>query len=270
MADSWDNLELGGAELPRGLWRHRPAGDVSAAASRGVDRALSGDWRSGSLAERVDDFRGWLLAHAYAEARLVGSVALAVGESVLIDPMPSPHAQRLAPDATARADAARVLARTETALAEAAGADYWETPDAFMTEGRESGDTGALPAVAVVMVAIGASAAISYCAHQAAQVVDNYLARSDRARAMLQADAQTLKVIEQHTAREDAENRVLPLDEASRSVLSALAKRQEALVTPAPSPVSSGTSIGNDWFGIPRAVLATGLIGAALYFYAKG
>lgn len=233
------------------VWFYQ-APDVSVSAERGLRRALSRDWQSGTLQERTADLRGWLASNAWARARLVGFVGQ-VGEVLAVDPV---H-RSAAPVDAERSAAARLLGVSvrDLAASDPAGFAGFVLPGQLVTRTFPE-ETQGLPALAIVAIALAGAAATAYVAHQAAQLIDNYLAREDRAARLLETDAQAIRVIEKHTAREDQAGKPLPLDAASIAELDRLRGRQEELLRQIPPPVSSG---------VPEVGLSAGFgFGAAL------
>jgi hypothetical protein len=250
------------------LWVHtEPAGLVRAIAD-GYDYGLAGDWARATLPERVRALHGLLIETAALQARLVGTVteAEAEGYEVLIDPRPRPGApaDRLA--------AARILYRTWQLVAIRAQ----QRP--LMTEGP-SPDVGALPAVAVVAVVLIGSAAVAYCAHQAAVVVDRELAREADLQQLARVHTTSLQLVRDHVEREGAAGSTLPLDAATVAVLQGLQQTQATIAekTEEPLPPLGGAaqSLGRaaekaapsagKWFGLSAGVLAA--VGAALVWH---
>ena len=62
------------------FWQHQDAAGIAAAAARGMKRASSQDWTSGTSQDRARDFRGWLVARAWVAGCLAGTVTMQ-GES---------------------------------------------------------------------------------------------------------------------------------------------------------------------------------------------
>lgn len=227
-----------GAEPPPGpTWSHRAAPDLQEAAGLGLQRALAENWSTGPMPTRVAALRGWLVMSCWARASLVGHVEALEGDTLRLDPAP-----RSGLAATERAEWAALLSATPALLAHGSpGFGAWDMPHEFATDdGADGADVAGLPVLAIAAIAISGAAAVAYCAHQAAQVVDNYLERDHVARQVLAADAQALQVIERHVDRERAEGKALDLDDASRAVLNTLGDRQKVLAEKQTSPVQSG------------------------------
>lgn len=247
-------------------WRHEDPQGISEGAARALGRALSRDWKSGTRAARAAEFRDWLVFRSWIAGRLTGTAG-ATGENQILVASPDYEAAHgLAGNDRARAVLA--IGRTPVVLAEmlpgGPGAFQAWTPPKMFTTG---GETAAFPLVAVaivtVVVAVAESAAVAYLAHQAAQVVDNLLARSSAARDMVEADAQVLRVLDEHSARETQGGKALPLDDAERRALDELEHRQKTLLDrktpPIDEPVTGGG--GFPWWSLPLAAA----VGLALY-----
>lgn len=198
---------------------HDPA--LSVHLARGMTRAASGDWSTGSLAQREDDFRALVVATAYQMAKLTGSATETTSQggevAIQIDPAPT----RAAP--YARRAAAWQLYRT---LAVLQGTTTTTDPGEMMAGGEDAADAGGLSLAAVVAISVAGAAAVAYCAHEAGKVIDRQLSRQESTRRMMKAHAAALGVIELHTEREAAAGRQLPLDDASRQVLDRLGAAQ--------------------------------------------
>lgn len=216
-------------------WIHKDPRTARVAAEAGLRRAYALDWKTGPLALREADFRGYLLAHAYAEAVFAGSVGETEGDYRLTLPSVAglPNNER--------ARVLRALRRTTDELAaQDASFALWTPPVAIVTEGKELPETAGLPAIAVVAVALGAAAAVGYLAHQAAQVVDNYLARKHVLAQVVQADAQVTQLVTAHAERERSSGKSLPLDAATKRALDGLEGRQRELSKQTTPPISGG------------------------------
>lgn len=225
-----------------------------------MSRARRGDWSSGTREERASDLRGWLVARAWVAAGLAGSSGTREERGELL----------IAPDWTAgngdteRARAARLFGETTLIVAGAGGwTSDWEQPLGFLTSsGRDVGLPPVFAAVVLTLGRVAVAAACAYVAHQAAQVVDNALARSATLREIVQADAQALAVIDRHVERERQAGATLPLDDGSKQLLDELETRQRDLRSRVTPPVKSGV----EGSGIGVAVLAAAVVGAFLVF----
>lgn len=220
---------------PPGVWIHRDERGLQETVELGMVRALSGDWESGLIAERVRALRGWLLEHAWAQARLTGQVTETKsadgGIAITIDPS-------IRAGAPAERDrATRILYQTCAVMADASGREL-----ALETSvPKPTPETAGWPLVAAAaVITIGQVAAIGYMAHQAAQVIDRKLSRDHDMRMLVQRDAQVLKLVRAHTEREDKAKKALPLDEATKLALNGLLKQQQAIVEKKLAPLASG------------------------------
>jgi hypothetical protein len=132
-----------------------------------------------------------------------------------------------------------------------------------------SQDTGALPAIAIVVIAAAATAAIVYIAQQAATVIDRALARQEDSQRMVQAHAEVLKVNDAHLAAEKAAGKTLPLSEAERAAVQALVGVQQQIAgrqeRPMPEPFPGANEFLRDLGKtatsiLPLALLAGGAV----------
>lgn len=250
-------------QAPACVWFHTDERGADVAGSSGLRRALSGDWASGPLDVRVDDFRGYLLAHAYARASLLGAVSEREG-MWLLNPAVPENARE-----SERGLAALVMQRTTDALASGDPLfRAWRCPRAVVTEAGRPLEVAALPALALVAVAVAGAAALAYVANQAAQVVDNFMARKQTLAQIVQADAQVTELVTGHVDRERKEGKALPLDAATKAALGELSRRQEALRKQTTPPIKSGIEGAGSGFGLGAAIAAAAL--AAALFLTKG
>lgn len=154
------------------------------------------------------------------------------GIAALINPSPLPDTP---PD---RRELVGALYRTAQILAVRT-----EPMDHIETNAVQS-ETGIVIAwpVAVVLVAVvtAGAAAIAYCAHQAAAIVDKQLSRSEDASRLAQRDAELMKVIRDHQEQEAKAGKQLPLSEPQRLALQGLLQQQNAIVSKADGPLDSG------------------------------
>jgi hypothetical protein len=127
-----------------------------------------------------------------------------------------------------------------------------------------AGETGIvitwpIAAVAVVVVIAGA-AAIGYVVHQAAQIVDRSLSRSEDAQRLAQRDAELMQLVRDHQEEEAKAGKQLPLSEAQRLALQGLLDQQKAIVSKQDAPLDSGVSFSSAFSGL-GGVLIGGAIG---------
>jgi len=226
-------------------WTHSDPALLPRVAS-GLERAIAGDWQSGPLPVRTAELRAIVVATARCMGHLVGTVA--AGAELVIDPW-NPDA----PSGDRRRAAVALYAPFDALMV----GDAREPLVAFKTE--TPADTGALPVLAVVAIAISSAVAIGYVAHQAAAVIDRQLARNAVARAMLAEHAQAVALTDKHIAREKAAGKPLPLDAATKSALDASAKR-------AADYAASTTTI----LPLPRGVPSPGIFESAAAGFGVG
>jgi hypothetical protein len=216
-----------------GIWVHRDS-NLAAAVEDGYGRALRRDWSTGSLGQRTRAFQALTLERAMLMASLAGTIEEnpGAGLAALINPSPLPSTppQRRELVTALYATAALLALRTE--------------PDQRIETSATESDTGFIIAwpVAVVLVAVvvAGAAALSYCAHQAAAIVDKQLARSEDASRLAQRDAELMKVIRDHQEQEAKSGKQLPLSESERLALNGLLAQQHAIVSKADAPLDSG------------------------------
>lgn len=245
-----------------GLWFHdEPAGVVRAVESA-HDVASRAAWGKVPLPDAIRALHGLLIETCALQARLVGTISESAGENpeVLIDPRPMPGR---APE---RLAAARVLAGTPEIL-QAAAMQY-----GVLT--RTQADAGALPAVAIVAIVVVGAAAVAYCAHQAATVVDRDLARDADLQKLTELHAHTMQIVRAHVEREIAAKKTLPLDDASKAALKSLGAAQIEVAKRADMPLEPLGSVGQGlaagaadagkWFGLSTGAL---LVVAAVALY---
>lgn len=264
--------------LPPGLptnvawWYHQDNSGISVAAARGAARAASGDWTSGTQLERAADFRASLVARSWVSAKLAGTTqSPAEGPGPLVIAADSPAVSDGDSYAkNSRARAACLLGQTPVILANAVpGFAGWVPPRLMVT--GDAPETSFPPLIIVAIIAVSAAVAavaVAYCSNQAAQVTDNYLARDQALRELVQADAQTLAVLDRHVAREQAAGTTLPLDDVTVRALDSLEARQasaekRAAGTP---PVKSQLPGLPDW-GVPA--IALGAVAIAAVFLTR-
>jgi hypothetical protein len=251
-----------GLALPSGLppgayWRHEDPRGIAEGAARALARAEKADWSSGSSAARASDFRDWLVLRSWIAARFAGSAGTG-GEGQMLVIFADYQAAAAIGPTNPRARAVRAIGRTQAILArQIPGFVGWAPPRVFAT--GPDGETG-FPLVAIaivtVIVAVAESAAVAYLAHQASQVVDNYLARRADLSGLVQADAAVLRVLDKHAERETAEGRALPLDPAETAALAELERRQVALAALKTPPVVGADDGGLPWWALPVGIAA--------------
>jgi hypothetical protein len=212
-------------------WLHRDSG-LAVSVEWAHSRALAADWVSGTPSQRVDHLRALVAETAAAIGYFAGTIRTVQREDgpvCLIDlrPQPGTHPERLALAGRLYATW-RTLQVTDDGGAEAG------------LETRAQPDTGALlPAVAIVAIAVVGAVAIGYCAHQAAEIIDRHLQRSEQSRRLMQVHVTALKAVEQHQAREEEAGTSLPLDAATSAMLEQLRSAQQAVVTRREDPFPS-------------------------------
>jgi hypothetical protein len=256
-------------QLPQGLsadsswWYHEDPAGIGESAAAAMTRSLNATgWKADALDMRVRDLRSLLVARSWVSARLAGTAGRETEGGPLVIQPTFPGGEM-----TDRAQAVATLGATPLALAMGIpGFNLW-TPPRLMVTGRKT-ETTFPPLIVAAVVAIEAvaySAAIAYVANQAAQVIDNFIARRQAAQEMMRADAMAVTVLDKHVAREQDAGKALPLDDASRQVLASLAERQKILATStARPPVESHMPTMPEW-GWPAVaiggfvVLATAL-----------
>jgi hypothetical protein len=246
-----------------GLWVHTDPAGQDQAARAGQARALSGDWQSGTEAERVRALTGWCVLKAYLMARLDGSVTLSEGDTELLTIDPTPRSS-----SGERLRAARVLYGTADILAQGTRQLVPYQTTAPPVVGR--GETGALPAIAIVAIVAVSAVAVAYVAHEAAVVIDRNLARNADTARLVQADAAAQELVEAHVAREDEAGAPLPLDAATKTRLDALARLQGDIAKKQLSPMRSALPHWplperGDWLTL-AALLAAGV---GLYVFTR-
>jgi hypothetical protein len=216
-----------------GIWIHRDANPAEAIAN-GYARALAGDWRSGTLAERVRAFQALLVERSMLMGSLAGTIELnpAEGLAALINPSPrrgtsgAPRELAIALYSTAGVFALR----TETDV-------HIETS----SSPSETGFVIAWPVAAIaIAIVVAGAAAIAYCAHQAAEIADRQLGRNEDAQRLAAKDAELMKLVREHQEQEQKTGRALPLSEAERLALQALQAQQQAIIAKPDGGIDSG------------------------------
>lgn len=171
-----------------------------------------------------------------AQAALVGSRTLASDGRYAIDARPQPSSL---PERRACAER---LGRTWEVLARASGL-AGSVPEAFVTRSAAAqigvGET-AFPPLAIVAIVAVAVVGVAYCAHQAAQVIDRQLSRSEDSVRLLQADEAARAAVAAHAEAERAAGRTLPLSAAQHELFDLLKQRQDAIAKKLEPPLSSG------------------------------
>lgn len=248
---------------PAGLWLHdEPAGLVRAV-ELGYDVAARASWGSVPTPEAVRALHGFLIETCALRARLAGSISETPGQSpeLTIDPRPRAGvpAERVA--------ASRLLARTPEVLQGSALSSGIATRTA-------PGDAGALPAVAIVAIVVVGAAAVAYCAHQAAAVIDRDLARDAELQKLAALHAQTMALVRSHVEREQAAGKQIPLDAASKAALQSLGAAQQTIAERTETPLEPLGSLGaaaassakeaGKWFGLSSGALLV-VAGVVLY-----
>lgn len=215
------------APPPPGTWVH---GDTRLGehVAEGYRRALQCDWQSGGQADRVAAFRALLVERCHVMALLAGTVEASADEFVALRIDPTIRAS-VTPE---RAWAAEVLYATPRVLER-------EALRGSQLQTETHADVGALPAAAVVGIAIAGAAAVAFVADRAATVIDRELSRRTEMQKLMQVDATALKVVREHTEREKQAGQELPLDEPTRQVLGMLSKAHAEISARVERPMSS-------------------------------
>ncbi len=244
------------------VWIHEDPTGISAAAARGVSRAERKDWRSGPLESRASDFRAWLVYRSWLAASFAGTAGFN-SERGALGISPDYEAAAQYSGSSERARVVCALGNTAALLRAAMPPGRY---DAKMMQTKAGGDVGVLPLVTIAVIAVSvavASAAVAFLAHEAKQVVDNYLARNALLADLAENDAKALRVLDAHVAAEKEAGTPLPLGDAEKRVLDLLEQRQKttAQKISGSSPVSSGDL---PWWIVPSAIAAA--IAAALIF----
>lgn len=221
----------------QGVWIHRDT-SITNAIEEGLGRSFRRDWASGSLGDRVRAWNALLVERAMLMASLGGTLEAAPAEGFAAFINPSPVKGTPAD----RRQVMQALYRTVEILA------IDEEQSRHIETSSSSGDTGIIitwpiAAIAVVVVIAGA-AAIGYAAHQAAQIIDRSLARSEDAQRLMQRDAELLKLIREHQEEEAKAGKQLPLSEPQRLAMQALMDQQRAIVNKQEAPLSPGLDPG--------------------------
>jgi hypothetical protein len=106
-------------------------------------------------------------------------------------------------------------------------------------------ETGALPAVAIVLLVTACALAAAYVGSLAAEAVNAVNFNDEVTKRMLSTQARAIEILSMHVERERIAGRQFPLDEAELSILHSLEDTQRALATaqsrPLPSPFDGAT-----------------------------
>jgi hypothetical protein len=217
------------------VWKHtEPTPDsLPTTLLAGYQRAESGDWQTGTEAERLRAWYGLTIETAYLMARLAGATESSNG-TLKIYPAPRAAAPQQ------RRYAALVL---------------YQTPYLLMLEHERSlelktevqspaGETG-FPALAVagmlavgVVVSVAQTAALAYVVTRGLELVHQELARRADLKQLVQLHATALAVVREHTAREDQLGRQIPLDPSEKAVLDGLNQAQRELARKQAQPLA--------------------------------
>ncbi len=249
------------ANMPKAdaYWWHEDTRGMQAGATSGLNRALSGDWSSGSKADRVADWLDYLALRSWIAGRLSGAAGAGSESGEPLIMAPDYAAARGLASTNPRARAVALIGQSGIALArQVPGLESWTPPRIFVTgHPGENSDTG-FPLIAIaivtVIVAVAESAAVAYLAHEAAPVIDNWLSRDATTKQMVQADAQVLKVLDVHASAETTAGKALPLSDAEVRALDELEARQKVLLNRQPPPVSNAGDF--PWWSLPAAAAA--------------
>ncbi len=242
-------------------WVHEDKAGISQAAARGLARAERGDWSSGSAAQRISEFRATLVYRSWLAASFSGNSGVNSERGALLA---APDYSLKVPG-NERSRALGLIGRTPVLMRLATERQQGAfTPAEIFKTG--AGDVGALPlaaiAIVTIVVAVAESAAVAYCAHEAKQLIDNWLGRDQALKGLAQADAQTLRVLDDHAAREKEEGKALEFNEGERRALDNLETRQKDFSKKATADTSADS--GLPWWVLPTAVAAG--VGSAIIF----
>ena len=148
-------------------------------------------------------------------------------------------------DSQERNAAGSAIARTLVMLAP----DRIRTTSNVVTRESEraqgSLETGALPAVVIVLLVTACALAAAYVGSLAAEAVNAVNFNDEVTKRMLSTQARAIEILSTHVERERIAGRQFPLDDAELSVLRSLEDTQRALATaqsrPLPSPFDGAT-----------------------------
>lgn len=250
-------------------WMHSASSsdELGTDVARAMARAKSRDWASGSPVAQTNDLRAYLAYSAAIGSQFSGNDELTTAAEVAkgifrVDPRPAASGEPI------RTELARLLIRTPALLWAMVSRDGVPEPGAFavLRTQHDPEEVGILPLVGIVAVAVasvGVSAAISYVAFQAAQVVDRYLARDEQTERLVEVDARLLELASNHAQREQEAKRSLPLDAATRQAMAQLAAVQNAIVQREPELKSGIEKLGTGSGGLFGG-FSLGLVAAAL------
>ncbi len=221
---------------PSQYWTHTEPriGSLAETILGGYRRADSGDWQSGTDAERIRAWYGLWIETAFCMAELAGRVEK--GATLKIDPAVSPAAE------PARRRAAVTLYQTAFLLMvehERSGALETSVKD----EGKPT-DTGIAPMVAAALLAAGVvvsvaqTAAIAYVATKGLELVNQELSRRADLRALVRTHGAVLEIVRGHVTRETELGKQIPLDPAEKAALDGLNAAQKAIAQKQGQPLA--------------------------------
>jgi hypothetical protein len=244
------------------VWRHRDPKLVERA-QRQLEAHARGLPGPSSRDEAAADFRAWLVDRAYVIARLLGTVDI-VGDYGQITPV--------GPTAAAspeRLEVARALYGTCKVLAAQVSATV--PPTLETAAPTPTVETGALPALAIVAIAVGSVVAIGLLANQAGTVIDRQLERSEATRRMLAKDTEARTLVDQHLERETTAGKALPFDDSERALLAELSKQsaEVAKQLPAYPSVLTPSTTSIPAFGLAGGTLLLAAAAAAVLLLRK-
>jgi hypothetical protein len=217
-------------------WTHTEpkVGALAETILQGYKRAESGDWQSGTDAERTRAWYGLWIETAYCMAELAGRVEK--GQTIKIDPGVSPEAS---PD---RRRAAVILYQSAFLLMvehERSGA-----LETTIADDSKPTDTGVAPLVAAallaagVVVAVAQAAAVAYVATKGLELVNQELARRDDLRMLVKTHGAVLQIVREHVTRESELGKQIPLDPAERAAIDGLSATQKAIAQKQAQPLA--------------------------------
>jgi hypothetical protein len=212
-------------------WFHAES-QFGAATHAALEAAKREAWLELNAKRRVRLFRALLLVSLQIAPISAKSVPL--GEL-------GPHLY----DSQERNAAGSAIARTLVLLAP----DRIRTTSDIVTLESErvqgSFETGAPPAVVIVLLVTACALAAAYVGSLAAEAVNAVNFNDEVTKRMLSAHARAIEILSMHVERERIAGRQLPFDEAELSVLYSLEDTQRALATaqsrPLPSPFDGAT-----------------------------
>ncbi len=129
-------------------------------------------------------------------------------------------------------------------------------------------ETGALPAVVIVLLVTACALAAAYIGSLAAEAVNAVNFDDENTKRMLSTQARAIEILSMHIERERIAGRQFPLDEAELSILHSLEDTQRALATaqsrPLPSPFDGATQFVRTAASSMMPLAAMGLVALIL------